>query len=306
MSIRKVILAVAMATGLWATVAGAAENVIEDDGVGMSQQELEILVQYWTPEMQEAAANDLGDRFELLSMSLANKKIAEEAKKLTPEEDPQRYWKNQFVLRNIERKSVVDHYMENLPIPDMSKLAQEMYLTNKDEYALVPEARKSSHILVKCMPVDCERETQQALADQVLAELLAGADFAAMAAKYSDDPGSKDAGGVFDRWLQLGMQGVDRSYVDGVFSIEGVGEYSGIVESPFGFHIIRLDDVRETFYRSFEDARDDIINTLEVEYKTLAAKEFDAQYRLSDDANIDGEAMEQIFSKYKSVEAPAQ
>lgn len=283
-----------------------AQNVIEDDGVGMSLQELEILVQYWTPAMQQAAANDLGDRFELLSMGLANKKLAEEAKKLTPEEDPERYWKNQFILRNIERKSVVNHFMDNLQVPDMSELAQEMYLTAKDKYALIPESRKSSHILFRCTPPDCNFVEKKALADKVLAELQAGAVFASLVEQYSEDPGSKDKEGVFDLWLSKGMKEADGRYVQGVFEINAVGEYSATVESPFGFHIIRLDAIREKSYKSFEEARPEIVDALEVEYKTLAAKEFDAKYRLSEDAFIDGDAMEQIFSKYRTEGAPEQ
>jgi parvulin-like peptidyl-prolyl isomerase len=264
----------------------------------MSQQELEILVQYWTPDMQAAAANDVGDRFELLSMALANKKLAEESKQLTPEEDAQRYWKNQFILRNIERQFVVDHYMENLQIPDMSALARETYLTSKDKYAVVPESRKSSHILIKCSDAECNIDERRALAEKVLAQLQAGASFEDMVKQYSEDPGSKDKGGVFDVWLQDGMEGVEPHYVQGVFTIGAVGEYSGIVESPFGFHIIRLDALKEKSYKSFDEVRADIIAALELDYKKMAAKEFDAKYRLTDKAYIDKDAMDKIFAPY--------
>jgi hypothetical protein len=66
----------------------AEEYVIEDDGVGMSLEELSYLVQFWSPDMQQAAANDPGDRIELLNMSLAAKKIAREADKVTRESNP--------------------------------------------------------------------------------------------------------------------------------------------------------------------------------------------------------------------------
>jgi peptidyl-prolyl cis-trans isomerase C len=293
----------AIVAALWVAGAAAAQNVIEDDGVGMSMQELEILVQHWTPAMQQAAAGDHGDRFELLSMSLANKKLAEEAKKLTPEEDPQRYWINQFVLRNIERKSVVNHYLDNLQIPDMSELAEEAFLTSKEKYALVPESRKSSHIIFQCPPPDCNAEQQRSAAEAVLAKLQAGEEFGSLARQYSEDPGSKDNGGVLNLWLSRGMQGVDARYVHYVFEIDAVGEHSGVVETPFGFHIIRLEAIQEKSYKTFDEARPEIIAALEMEYETLAAKEFDARYRLNDDAFIDGDAMEQIFSKYKPAEA---
>jgi len=285
--------------------ATVAQNVIEDEGVGMSMQELEILVKYWTPEMQQAAANDVGDRFELLSMALANKKIAEDFKRVTPAADPERFWKNQFVIRNLERRLFVNDYMSDLEIPDLSRLAQEMYLTSKEKYALIPESRNSSHILLKCTPPECDVEEKRALAEKILAELQSGAAFEALVEQYSEDPGSKNRGGVFARSLQDGMKGVDPYYVQALFQIEEVGGYSGVVDSTFGLHIIRLDAIEDKSYKPFDEVRDAIIADLEVQYQTLAAKEFDAKYRLSDKAYINKDAMDRIFSSYKPAEIPA-
>jgi len=295
--------------GLCMSAAAVAQTVIEDDGVSMSLQELEILVEHWPPNMQQAAADDAGDRFELLSMMLANKKLAQQFDQQQPGANPNRYWENQFVVRNLKRKLYVEDYLKDLQIPDMSALAQETYLADRDKWAAVPESRKSSHILIKCQGPECDEtavKEKRALAEQVLAELQAGGNFEALAAKYSDDPGSKDKGGAFDRWLHEGMQKVDPHYVEGVFEIDAVGDYSGIVESPFGYHIIRLDAIKEKSYRSFEEAKADIVAALELEYKKLAAEEFDAQYRLSDKAVIDKKAMDRIFSKYKTAATPAK
>lgn len=293
-----------MVAGLCMGAMAHAQNVLEDGGVGMSAQELEKLVQYWTPAMQQAAANDVGDRFELLSMALANKKLAEQLDEQTPEANPRTYWENQFVIRNLKRKLFVNDYMADLVIPDMSALAEETYLTSKEKYALVPESRMTSHVLLRCDSEACNVDEERALAAQILAELQAGAVFETMVEQYSEDPGSKDKGGVFDRWLQAGMDGVSPHYLEGAFKIGGVGEYSAVVESPFGFHIIRLDDIKPQSYRPFEEARADIIAALEAEYKKMAAKEFDGQYRLSDDSYINGPAMDKIFAPYADTVVP--
>ena len=65
-----------------------AQAVIEDRGVGMERDELEQVIDRWPGEMKRAAANDLGDRLELLNIAMANKKMAMEADKLTPDSDP--------------------------------------------------------------------------------------------------------------------------------------------------------------------------------------------------------------------------
>ena len=296
----------AILLGLFIGAQALAQNIIEDEGVGMTAQELEFIVKYWTQQMQESAALDLGDRYELLNMALANKKIALQADKFSPEQDPELYWKNQLMLRNAERKFVVNNYMATLAIPDMSELAAERYRTNPDKYALVAEARMTSHILFRCAPPECKREDKKKLAQEVLDQLEAGASFEVLAEQYSEDPGSKDKGGKFDRWLQRDSQKVDAHYMQGVFAIEGVGQHSGLVDSNFGIHIIRLDEVQPKHYRPYEEVKGAIIADLEHEYKKLAAKDFDARFRLTDKAYIDKAAMEKVFSQYMTGGAPAR
>ena len=281
------------------------QNVIEDEGVGMTAQELEYIVKYWTPQMQQSAAIDVGDRYELLNMAMANKKIALEAKKFTPEENPKRYWANQLILRNTERKFVIDNYMANLRIPDLSELARERYATNPDKYALVPEARKVSHILFRCILPDCDRVERKKEAAEVLAQLEAGANFEALVKEFSEDPGSKNKGGKFDRWLHPGTEKVDPYFLRAALSLDEVGEYSGLESSNFGIHIIRLDEIQQQSYLPFDEVEEAITADLIYEYKVLAGKEFDARFRLTDKAYIDKAALEEIFAPYQPEVAPA-
>jgi hypothetical protein len=277
-----------------------AQDVIEDEGVGISREELEFIVENWTPDMQEAAANDPGDRIELLNLTLSAKKIARQADALTPEADGELYWKHKMLLQTTNQRFVLDRFMNELVVPDMSALAQERYLTEKDKYAMAPEQRLSSQILFLCMYKDsCDRKQIRPVAEKVLAELNGGANFEEMVEKYSGDPGSKPRQGKFPRWISPGEPNLLPRYVAGLFEIEKVGGYSGIVETEVGYHIIRLDDIREAHYQSFEEARPAIIEALEKEYRLLAAKEFDARYRLTEKARMDDKALDEIFAKYK-------
>jgi hypothetical protein len=281
----------------------AGEYVIEDDGVGMSLQELTQLVKYWTPEMKQAAASDRGDRIELLNMALANKKIAQDADKVTREANPELYWANQFRIRNIERQFVVTNYMRNIEVPDMSALARERYLTEKDKYAAIPEERLSSHILILCAPPECKRRGKKPEIEEIRAELESGAVFEDLVIKYSQDPGSKGKGGKFNRWLKRGTYSdVSPQYHEAVFKIDQVGGYSPVVESTFGFHIIRLDGIREKDYKPYEEVKAAIIAGLTQEYKKLEAKGFDAKYRLTDGALIDDAALDELFSPFRTAD----
>ena len=154
----------------------AGKNVIEDGGVGMSLAELEYIVRHWTPEMQAAAANDLGDRLELLNLALSNKRIAAEVDKLTPEKDGDVYWRAELMKRATMRKLVVELYLREAEVPDMTELARERYLTQRDKFAKVPDQRLSSHILFKCdVKQACDQQAVSERAQAVLAELQAGA-----------------------------------------------------------------------------------------------------------------------------------
>ena len=296
------LLLAACASGL-----SAAEYVIEDGGVGLTREELEYIVKFWTPDMQQAAAKDAGDRIELLNMALAGKKIAALADTIPPEADPDAYWRQVLTVRSMQRKYVLTNFIKTLEVPDMTALAQERYQTEKDKYALVPEQRISSHILLMCAPGKCVRDERRPEAEKVLAELQAGAKFEELAARYSEDPGSKGKGGKFDQWLTLGQANVEPYYVGAVFDIPKVGDHSGIVETKFGFHIIRLDGVEKAHYLPYEEVKDEIEATLRKEYLELAAKKYDASFRLTDKAYIDKAAVESISAPYEqAADAPDQ
>jgi parvulin-like peptidyl-prolyl isomerase len=253
--------------------------------------------------MQQAAANDAGDRIELLNMALANKKLAAMVPDSPPEKgDTDAYWRLQLNIRNMKSQYVVKQYLASLDIPDMSALAEERYKTQKDVYALVPEERYSSHILLLCTPGVCDRDARRIEAEKILAELEAGADFRQLATKYSEDPGSKGKGGQFDKWVKLGEAQVDPYYLGAVYELENVGDHSGIVDTKFGLHIVQLDGVKEAHYKPFDEVKDDIIASLRKDYINLAAKEFDAGFRFTDDTYIDADAVEEILQPYKTVE----
>lgn len=101
-------------------------------------------------------------------------------------------------------------------------------------------------------------------AQTVLAEVRKkGAGFDSVATKYTDEPGGKAKGGDLGFFKRSTMV---KEFSDAAFAMKK-GEISGLVESPFGFHIIKVEDVKEGMNTSLEQAKLEIARRLIAEQK---------------------------------------
>jgi peptidyl-prolyl cis-trans isomerase D len=129
---------------------------------------------------------------------------------------------------------------------------REYYDKHKDRY-VEPERRRARHILIA---VSKTRSEPQALkrAEEVLAKAKGGADFAALAKQYSDDPGSASQGGDLG-WSE--RSSFVAPFADAVFSMKP-NEIRGPVKTQFGYHIIQLEGIEPGKTKTFEQARAEI------------------------------------------------
>ena len=275
-----------------------AEVVLEHDDVSVNRAELDYVMSLWPEQMQEAAANDEGDRLELLNRMLVAKKLAREADNIPA--DSELYWPLHYQIMNLKQKYWMENFNKTLDIPDMTALARERYATQKDEYARVPEQRLSSHILFACPPGECSREATTIEAQKVLDQLRAGADFAAMVQQYSDDAGTKVKDGLFDVWISRGQSGVSGHYTEGLYTIDNVGDYSEPVNTRFGIHIVRLDGIEEAHFLPYEEVEPNIVKALRGEYVRLSTRDYLNTFDMTEDVYIDMPAVEDALAPYKT------
>ncbi len=149
-----------------------------------------------------------------------------------------------------------------------------------------PEERRASHILIKAeaSATPDQKKAARAKAEQLLAQVQKNpAQFAELAKKNSDDPGSAANGGDLDFF---GRGAMVKAFEDAAFALKP-GQISGVVESDFGFHIIQLTAVRGGAAQTFEAVRpqleDDARKQLaQRQYAEAAEKFTNAVYEQAD------------------------
>ena len=174
----------------------------------------------------------------------------------------------------------------------LTERARAIY--NKDSKPFQrPAGTHTSHILIR---QEGDKEAARKRAEEVLAKVRAGGSFDALARELSEDPGSAVRGGD----LGFYSQGrVVKPFEDAVAKLKP-GETSGLVESEFGFHIIRLHERRAAGVAPFEEVRP----MLEARVRGELAEEGRQRelQKLMKDALIKGDALDQVVK----ANAPAQ
>ncbi|HHO47744.1 MAG TPA: hypothetical protein ENN06_04725 [Desulfobacteraceae bacterium] len=132
------------------------------------------------------------------------------------------------------------------------------YEENIDTYS-VPERRRARHILLRVSEVDDAgvRTARKKKAEEILELAREGDDFAELARQYSEDPSAANGGdlGFFSRGAMV------EPFDDAVFRMQP-GDISEVVETVFGFHIIKLEEVSRAGVRSLDEVRDEIADRL--------------------------------------------
>ncbi|MGH9607213.1 MAG: peptidylprolyl isomerase [Terracidiphilus sp.] len=168
-----------------------------------------------------------------------------------------------------------------VPQPTNAQIEQ-YYNDHKSDY-MVPEQADSRHILIS-VPAGADAKTvaaAQAKAESILKQLKAGANFAALAKKDSDDPGSKDKGGE----LGFVQRGTMVPAFDNAIFTQPIGAFT-IVRSQFGFHVVQVEARTEAHTKALNEVLPDIQATL-IRNKTAAAETSYAQ-QLTSEADQSG------------------
>lgn len=166
------------------------------------------------------------------------------------------YLENQSRFENKEKVKVdylildVNEIAKNVTVSDEE--ITNYYQENLQSYRK-DEQRRVAHILIEFG--DDEASAKQT-AETVLTRINQGEDFASLAKELSTDTFSGQNGGDLD-WLERGV--MDTAFDESAFSLVGIGSISELVKSEFGFHIIKLTDLKAEEIQSLAEVKDELL-----------------------------------------------
>ena len=200
---------------------------------------------------------------------------ADYAAKLNPTDaDIEQFYKANERLFQAPEQASIEYVLLDLDTVAKSITVNEAdlktYYEQNSKQLASAEERRASHILITAAATApaAQRDQAKARAEELLAGLQKSPEtFAEVAQKNSQDPGSASSGGDLDFFARGAMV---KPFEDAAFSMKK-GEISGVVASDFGFHIIKLTDVKVPKQRSFEEMRPELEAVLK---KQQAQKKF--------------------------------
>lgn len=235
------------------------------------QSDLARFISYSPPSEQKALQDDPEERAAFLRRILEARAVADHARREKFDERPEvkeqlLYIVNQFLSQEYLKKVV----MKEASVSEDN--LKDFYEQNEEELAS-PEQVRVRQILIRLSPRFTQEEKNRARheAQNLLSKLKQGEDFAKIAEIYSEDESRavRTNGGDFGYFTrgQL-LQPIEQV----AFSLKP-GEISDIIETEYGFHIIKVEDHKERRARSFEEVKDLIRARLQEEYATIKAEE---------------------------------
>ena len=157
----------------------------------------------------------------------------------------------------VERRMTLEKLIENDIAPGITVSDEEsrLYYEDNPEYFVKPKQVRASHILILVEDQNNEQQKQVALEKIKLVQqkLRNGGDFAVLAIEYSEGPSSAQGGDL--GFFQSGQ--MVPPFEQAAFSMK-VGEVSDIVETRFGYHLIKVTDIRAEVSIPYEHAKNSI------------------------------------------------
>lgn len=176
------------------------------------------------------------------------------------------------------------------PAAAAETMARTMYKANPKDYEQ-PEQVSIRHILI-AVKDKAQEEAAHKQAQDLLAQLRTGADFAALAKEHSDDPGSATKGGSLGYFAKGRMV---PEFDQVAFALRKKGDLSEIIKTQFGYHILQLEDAKPAGLQPFEEVKEALVAKVKQTEQQKGRNRLAEQLEAS--MNLDKPAVRATFEK---------
>jgi peptidyl-prolyl cis-trans isomerase D len=256
------------------------EQAVKDD---ILRRKLIDMISGGVTVSQDAVVREFKRQNTKVKFEYAALSVDEVKKQIHPSEAELKayYEKNkQMYTNSIPEKRKVRYILVDLTrLSDQAQVTpddlQRYYREHQDEYR-VPDQVNVRHILIKTPTPGPDGKVDQKgidaakkKAEDILKQLKSGGNFAELAKKYSEDPGSAKNGGSLG-WIQRGRTVPE--FEKAAFSTP-VGQTTDPVQSSYGFHIIHVDDKQEAHLKSLDEVKAEIEPAIRQQKAAQAAEQ---------------------------------
>jgi peptidyl-prolyl cis-trans isomerase D len=223
-------------------------------------------------------------------------------------------FKGQINANEIEIKDYYQKHQEEFRIPTFVQIqyllfrpsdfenkvqvsldeAKRYYDSRKDTFK-IPKQVRVRDILIKAGPQDApdQLEAKKKKAEEILEKVKKTKDFGSLAKQYSEAENASKGGDL--GWIQRGMLG---EQIESILFAMKAGDLTGVLAARDGFHILKIEEVKEEKQKSFEEVKDQTLQTLKKEKAKAEAsrKADDAFYSLFRSRDLEGYSREKDVS----------
>ena len=257
--IKKLISSLAVVAVIILFVSGVAsaadpEILARVGNKNITKADIEALISFYPANQQAIIRMDPKNEEALLNNYVTILVVAETARRQGF--DKEKNMRKQIQILSDEHLAkgyVQKNVISKVKVTD--KDVEEYYKNNPKEFEK-PETVKARHILIGFkgdMTEDQKKELRKK-AEDVLKKAKGGDDFAQLASEYSDDPGSKTKGGELGYFPKGNMV---PEFENAAFNLKP-GEISNVIETPYGYHIIKVEDKKAAEMPAFDSIKEQV------------------------------------------------
>ncbi len=277
---------------LISVVNAETEWLVEGKEINISKQQFISALNRMDGATRNKFLSDENRVFKAVKNFYINKVAVERAKKTGAYNSAKMQALIEKAIDDVVIKELFTQFQtEKLAEKNFEKLASDYYRANVEQYK-IPDEISAAHILI--LTKDTSKTDAKKRIDELRARIVNGESFETLALEFSEDPSVKNNSGSLGYFSREKMV---KSFSDAAFQLENIGDISPVVETKFGYHIIKLEGKKETAYQTFDQIKSTLIEKLKETERNRLIQLYRNDLLGNEDLKVNTEAIKSMVTK---------